>query len=37
MMLPETKVFGGRLKNRELLLSSSSGGAFTALSDVLSS
>lgn len=34
MMLPETKVFGGRLKNRELLLRSSSGGAFTALSDV---
>lgn len=34
MLLPETKVYGGRLKNRAELLASSSGGAFTALSDV---
>ena len=34
MILPETKVYGGRLKDRAELLASSSGGAFTALSDV---
>ena len=34
MLLPETKVYGGRLKDRAKLLKSSSGGAFTALSDV---
>lgn len=34
MILSETKVYGARLKNREVLLASSSGGAFTALSDV---
>ena len=34
MLLPETKVYGGRLKDRAELLASSSGGAFTALSDV---
>lgn len=33
MLLSETKVFGGHLKNRSALLLSSSGGAFTALSD----
>lgn len=32
--LSQTKVYGGRLKDREELLASSSGGAFTALSDV---
>lgn len=32
--LSETKVYGGRLKDRKELLASSSGGAFTALSDV---
>lgn len=34
MHLFETKVYGGRLKNRAQLLASSSGGAFTALSDI---
>lgn len=33
MLLPETKVYGGRLKDRAELLGSSSGGAFTALSN----
>lgn len=33
-LLPETKVYGGRLQDRAELLASSSGGAFTALSDV---
>ena len=32
--LSETKVYAGRLKNKENLLSSSSGGAFTALSNL---
>lgn len=31
---PKTEVYGGRLRDREKLLASSSGGAFTALSDV---
>lgn len=34
-LLSETKVYGGRLKDRAELILSSSGGAFTALSDVL--
>ncbi len=34
MLLPETKVYGGRLRDQEQLRMSSSGGAFTALSDV---
>lgn len=33
-LLPETKVYGGRLKSREELIASSSGGAFTAISDI---
>ncbi len=33
-LLPCTKVYGGRLKDRQELLASSSGGAFTALSDI---
>lgn len=33
-LLPETKVYGGRLKDRAELIASSSGGAFTALSDI---
>lgn len=33
-LLSDTIVYGGRLKDRKQLLSSSSGGAFTALSDV---
>lgn len=34
MLLPETRVYGDRLKDRSELLASSSGGAFTALSEV---
>lgn len=33
-LLPGTKVYGGRLKDRKKLYDSSSGGAFTAISDV---
>ena len=33
MNLIETKVYAGRIKDKEILLKSSSGGAFTALSD----
>lgn len=34
MMMTETKAYGMRLKDHEALMASSSGGAFTALSDV---